>query len=78
MNQKPCPTRTVERPDVRNEVDLERLRTHVLAVAQETMRPASVSLWLCPPPKQERRPAADSAARLALGEGQTRAEGAQL
>jgi hypothetical protein len=78
MNQKPCPTSTVERHGARNEVDLERLRTHLPAVAQETMRPAHGLLWLCPPPKQERRPAASIAAPLVLAEGQTRAEGAQL
>ena len=78
MNQKPCPTRTVERHGARNEVDLKRLRTHVLAMAQETMRPASVSLRLWPPPKQERRPAASIAAPLMLDESQTEAEGAQL
>ncbi len=43
MNQKPCPTRAVERPDVRNEGDLEQLRIHVLAAAHKTRRPASVS-----------------------------------
>jgi hypothetical protein len=78
MNQKPCPTRTVERHGARNEVDLEGLRTHVLAVAQETMRPTHVSLWLCQPAKQKRRPAASIAAPLVLNESQTRAEGAQL
>lgn len=71
MNQKPCPTRTVERHGARNEVDLEGLRTHVLAVAH-------VSLWLCQPAKQKRRPAASIAAPLVLNESQTRAEGAQL
>lgn len=78
MNQKPCPTRPVERHGARNEGDLERLRTHMLAVAQETMRSAHVSRWLCPPPKQEWRPAAGIVAPLVLGEDQTRAEGAQL
>ena len=34
---------------LRNEVDLERLREHMLAVVAETMQPARVSLWLRPP-----------------------------
>jgi hypothetical protein len=33
---------------LRQEVDLDQLREHVLAVVQETMQPASLSLWIGP------------------------------
>ena len=35
---------------LRNEVDLATLSEHLVAVVQETMQPASASLWLRPPP----------------------------
>jgi len=34
---------------LRNEVDLNRLREQIVAVVEETMQPAHVSLWLCAP-----------------------------
>ncbi len=40
---------------LRNEVDLSQLSENLLAVVEETMQPASVSLWLRTP-NQERRP----------------------
>ncbi len=40
---------------IRNEMDLNQLREHLVAVVQETMQPAHVSLWFChPEPSRER------------------------
>jgi hypothetical protein len=39
---------------LRQEVDLDQLCTHVLAVVQQTMQPSSLSLWLCPRKPQEK------------------------
>ena len=39
---------------LRNEVDLNQLREHLLTVVQETMQPSHVSLWL-PPTKPDRK-----------------------
>jgi hypothetical protein len=37
---------------LRHEVDLDQLREQLVAVVQETMEPASISLWLRPPDRR--------------------------
>jgi hypothetical protein len=56
---------------LRNEVDLEQLRNQIVAVVQETMQPASVSLWLRPPAHKQ---ASWSASLSVPSEDETRDE----
>ncbi len=39
---------------LRSEVELERLREHLVAAVEETMQPEHVSLWLRPPERRGR------------------------
>ena len=41
---------------LRNEVDLDQLREHLLGVVQEAMQPAHISLWLREPGSKPPRP----------------------
>jgi hypothetical protein len=41
--------------DLRNEVDLNTLTEHLVAVVQETMQPTHISLWLRNPEPSDRR-----------------------
>jgi len=59
---------------LRHEVDLATLREHLLAVVQETMQPASVSLWLRPPVQDGNHQAAWRAIPAGSSEGEAKEE----